>query len=117
MALSDSTVNNYATQLINRYVDQYEAKYGRKPNINRNALKHGFRNMVLDLGKARGLEVIDEYFELPRTPHEPNPLIYGYHEISQSMEELAEDADRRRKLAKETWERKQAFVQNRVEGS
>jgi hypothetical protein len=107
--VSEQTIAKYATELINRYVAQYEKKYGRAPKINRNQLKWGFRDMAVDLGKMRAGEVIDFYFELPRSPHEPNNLLYNYDKLDQAMEELAEDEARRLKIRQETLERVQAW--------
>ncbi len=103
---SEATTAKYATELINRYLENYQKTYGRRPvEFNRNTLKWGFRDMATDLGKARALEIIDVYFELPRAPHKADQMLYAYEKLDQQMEELAEDEKRREKIRQETQER------------
>lgn len=103
--VAEATINKYANILLAKYMKNYEARYGRVPEMNRFRDKWGFRGMYEDLGSNQAERVVDYYFRTSRPGHPLSYLLYNYDKLNKILLELDKDAENRIRLRKETEER------------
>lgn len=102
---TQQTINKYANELLNLFVELYSGKYGTRPVINRFKQKWGFIDMYEDLGMARSKEVINFYFKGGRPGHTVEGLLYNYERLDQTLKDIEKDEEDRKKIRLETKKR------------
>lgn len=103
------TAQQKAYALITLYENQYKAKYGSKPSLNRHRDKWGFQDMLEDLGYDDARDVIMYYFEMKHIGHPLQTLLRNYDRYHQIKEERKEDRARRLELREKTLKRVEEF--------
>lgn len=103
--VTEATLNKYAGELLNLYVELFEKKYNRKPEMNRFKQRWGFKGMYEDLGRETSKKVIEYYFGTSRPGHPIDYLLYNYEKLDKIIREREADAVEREKLRKQTEQR------------
>lgn len=103
--VTQATLTNYANELLNIYVANWENKYGKSPEINRYKVRWGFQDMATDLGIGRARKVIDFYFTTEKLNHPLQYLLYNYERLDRIMREVEKDEIDREELRRETEKR------------
>lgn len=103
--VTEATLNKYTNELLNLYIVEFKAKYGRAPEMNRFKQKWGFRGMYEDLGMEASKRVINYYFGTSRPGHPIDYLLYNYEKLDKVIREREKDAVERERLRKETEKR------------
>jgi hypothetical protein len=98
------TPQQQAHALVSYFESSYQAKYRRKPKINRYADKWGFVDMLKDVPYERAKQVIDFYF-LTAANHSLSNFFYNYSNLIESLEEKEADVEKRRRLRAESKKR------------
>lgn len=99
---SEATINKNARELLSLYVNLYQDKYKKVPEMNRYKQQWGFRGMYEDLGIAQSRKVIEHYFKTGRVNHPLEYLLYNYEKLNRILIELEKDARDREQWRKET---------------
>jgi len=99
---AQNAVAKQSHALISLYEKCFEAKYGRKPQINRFRDKWGFQDMVSDLGYGGASEVVEYYFKTAKHGHPLTFLFQNYDKIHEFMQEKMRDEEKRAELRKQT---------------
>lgn len=103
--VAQATLNKQANALITLYVNLYNDKYGRGPQVNRYREKWGFLSMIEDLGYQRAQEVVTYYFNTGRVGHPVQQLLFNYDKLDKVMREIADDEAKRAEIRAATEKR------------
>jgi len=97
-----------AHTLISEYQRLYAAKYGEKPVLNRNRLKHLIGDILIDLTVEQVKTLLAFYI---KTDSEPSlsQFCYEYAELWRTMRENERDETQRKHLLRETEKRAKEF--------
>lgn len=103
--------------LITYFINGYEGRYGRKPEVNRYSARWGFDSILQDMSMVEARSLIDYYFTTPPTRrHELDWFFYNYDKLHVAMIEARDDAAHRRKLMEESKKRAEAWRQSGKQG-
>jgi hypothetical protein len=102
---TQNTVAKQAYGLISAFEKSFEAKHGRKPQVNRYRDKWGFQDMIADLGYNQAKDVVEYYLTTAKPGHPLAFLFQNYDRINQFMEEKREDEKKRAEIRKQTEQR------------
>lgn len=100
--VAQNTVAKQAYALITLYIQSFEKKYQRKPQVNRYREKWGFIDMIEDLGYDQAREVVEYYLRTAKQGHPVPFLLQNYDKINEFMEEKKKDEENRIELRKQT---------------
>lgn len=102
------------------YIKVYKAKYGTEPTVNRNAARHGFGGMLMDMNEEQVKSLLDYYLKtLPigTKNHSLHWFLYNYDKLKDSLVSSLNDREsieakmkRSEQKAKEWRERAQSRV-------
>lgn len=93
--------------LSSYYEKAFEAKYGYKPNINRNTARWGWEGILLGGLKSKEVqELVDFYLETGSTnKHSLQWFFYNYDQVITTRQQVIDDREHREKLRHESQER------------
>lgn len=101
-----------ATSLLDLYIESYELKYSKRPEINSYKDKYGFMDMLRDHSFTTCCEIVNYYFELRKIGHPLKHLFSHYHQMHTNMIDEQEDAIRREQLREETKSRAENWIKH-----
>lgn len=114
---SAQTLAKQSNALVTLYINEYQAKYDKAPQINRYRDRWGFQSMIEDLGYERAQEVIKYFFTTGRVGHPVKQLLNSYDRLDNILKEIAEDEVKRAELRAATERRVSEWRVNGNEGS
>lgn len=91
-----------AYSMLDDYQNLFEEKYGRRPTINRYRDMWGMKDLIEHVGLREARKILRYYFSTAKAGHPLDFFYNNYDKLIQSMELQAKDAERRKKLLKDT---------------
>lgn len=95
--------NNFKLEylLITRYQQLYEAKYGKKPTVNKYKEKWPASSLIEDLGYDTVLECLEYYFKTSKDGHPISYFFFNFEQLKDMLDSQKRDnmlrLERRRK--------------------
>lgn len=97
-----SSRNKSAYALLSDYETLFTEKYGRPPVVNRYRDMWGMKSIVEHLGLRESRKLLRYYFATGKSGHPLDFFYNNYEKLIVSMEIQAKDAERRKKLLRDT---------------